>query len=101
MITDEGNVLALVVGQHCYQDALSRSRTPFINGTKLAGSVDMDASSMKTTGKSATLRTADAALMHVVQTTSAASRISRKTCCSIRKIFDVSACKTRCLAKIA
>ncbi len=37
-------------------------------GIKEAGSVDMDASSMNTTGKSITWRAADAEVMEVVQT---------------------------------
>ena len=41
--------------------------TPFIKGIKEAGSVDIDASSKKTTGKSITLRATHAAVIHVVQ----------------------------------
>ena len=43
------------------------SRTPFINGISDAGSVAIDASSRKTTGKSMFLSSDDAAPMHVVQ----------------------------------
>ena len=41
--------------------------TPFIIGIREAGSVDIDASSRNTTGKSATLRAVHAAVTHVVQ----------------------------------
>jgi hypothetical protein len=44
-----------------------RPRTPFINGISDAGSVAIDASSRKTTGKSMFLSSEDAAPMHVVQ----------------------------------
>ena len=42
--------------------------TPFMSGIKEAGSVDIDASSMKTMGKSDTLNGTEADVMHVVQT---------------------------------
>jgi hypothetical protein len=41
--------------------------TPFIIGIKEAGSVDIEASSRKTTGKSTMLRDEQAAVIHVVQ----------------------------------
>lgn len=41
--------------------------TPFIMGISEAGSVDIDASSKNTTGKSVTLRAVQAAVTHVVQ----------------------------------
>lgn len=42
-------------------------RTPFMMGIKDAGSVDMEASSRKTTGKSITFNATAADVMHVVQ----------------------------------
>lgn len=42
-------------------------RTPFIKGTRLAGSVDMDASSISTIGQSTTLKYCDAEEIQVVQ----------------------------------
>jgi len=53
---------------------IPKCREPFITGISEAGSVDMDASSEKTTGKS--MRDAEAELMQVVQTTSARVTIS-------------------------
>lgn len=43
-------------------------RTPFMIGMSDAGSVDIDASSRKTTGKSMTRSAADADVIHVVHT---------------------------------
>ena len=45
----------------------SETPTPFIKGMRDAGSVDIDASSRKTTGKSSTLSATLAEVMQVVQ----------------------------------
>ena len=49
------------------EEIQGETRTPFIKGMRDAGSVDMDASSRKTTGRSSTLSATLAEVMHVVQ----------------------------------
>lgn len=96
--------------------------TPFIRGISEAGSVDMDASSRKTTGKSITLRAELADEMQVVQiytrwgvrdfkglrcgrkgrhTTSAAEMISLNILCSMAQILERSAFSRRSIINLA
>jgi hypothetical protein len=56
-----------MLGERVTRGREGSPRTPFINGISDAGSVAMDASSRKTTGKSMFLSSEDAAPMHVVQ----------------------------------
>jgi hypothetical protein len=55
-------------GQHFSRSSkIEMELTPFMIGISEAGSVDMDASSMNTTGKSMIFNAWQAAVMHVVQ----------------------------------
>lgn len=69
MITNKRSVLGLCRSQSQSSSMwIKLGRTPFIKGISDAGSVDILASSIKTTGKSITLRDDDDDDIHVVQT---------------------------------
>ena len=70
MIANEGSMLRLGITRRQAEAAATKSliHTPRISGMRTAGSVDMDASSMKTTGKSRAFKVWLAEVMHVVQT---------------------------------
>ena len=68
MIANQGDVLGLnKISKKPSASKMSKKRTPFIKGINDAGSVDMEASSRKTTGKSVTSNVPPADVMHVVQ----------------------------------
>jgi hypothetical protein len=69
MIPDQSKVLRLTKKNSVEKQSAGQKteHTPFIMGIKEAGSVDMEASSRKTTGKSIMLRAEQAAVIHVVQ----------------------------------
>lgn len=55
------------VSRYLKKNQIDVQHTPFIRGMSDAGSVDIDASSRKTTGKSVTFNATHAEVMHVVQ----------------------------------
>jgi hypothetical protein len=67
VVADECGVAGL---KTVYQGAAGKHRklTPFIRGMREAGSVDIEASSKKTTGKSMMSNARDPELIHVVHT---------------------------------
>ena len=67
MVSDQHNMTRL--DDHEFQRSIQikRGLTPLIKGTNDAGSVDMEASSKNTTGKSSSLRATLADVMQVVQ----------------------------------
>lgn len=69
MITDEGQMLTLGEGNlsTVKQNWPKATLTPFMIGIRDAGSIHIDASSKKTTGKSITVSATEAELMQVVQ----------------------------------
>lgn len=68
------------------------TRTPFINGMRDAGSVDMDASSRKTTGKSSTLSATLAEVMQVVQISHTMSEHARSWENEQMSTYHISIC---------
>lgn len=67
MIANQRDMLRLKGLSVTFTTKYRTERTPFIKGTSDAGSVDMDASSMNTIGKSDTVNAAHADVREVVQ----------------------------------
>jgi hypothetical protein len=67
MIPDQSQVLGLMKYLEKQLASKKTEHTPFMMGIREAGSVDMEASSRNTTGKSTMERAELAAVIHVVQ----------------------------------